>query len=473
MEKGYRPLMITTCCQGEGILSTTTLGTSSSGKDKGPSIMSSLVSPARSALVRKHKVAYVACPKPQKGTFSKLIYDEIKARNPPGRFLKQHPKTKLWHVIGEKKALDKTRQALREGAPDIQKELVVETSPPTNQPEYTSVMPQHAQHAYHAPNLHTSPVKVSMGGTRNTSCSLNSYPLQMAQHLTMIRGAPNQGFQISPTRYDQYASSLSPLPHHPHAGFMPIMHQGTMNQGPHEIVLPALFPPPFQNQSLQRSPTYAQQHSMQNYGQQQQPQMHMAPTPGTHTVRPNSSQMNMPIPNMNTSAQIGRPRWENVRSISMTEENEDIAPLASESKYSTMFSTRNGNKETQDHHHQGNTSSLDAALTSDYRSNRPKATANNSQRSLMSLSVDGMGTSQDLGDTNYLSALFNSSLKISGNKPSAMKTNATSSSQLSGTMEMSVNTLEGDQLSDFGDSAFIKMTESQAEMSFGNVFEER
>ena len=75
------------------------------------------------ALVRKHKVAYVACPKPQKGKFSRLIVDEIRARNPPGRFLKQDPNTKLWHDIGEKKALDKTRQALREGAPEISKEL--------------------------------------------------------------------------------------------------------------------------------------------------------------------------------------------------------------------------------------------------------------------------------------------------------------------------------------------------------------
>lgn len=75
------------------------------------------------ALVRKHKVAYVACPKPQKGKFSRMIYDEIRSRNPPGRFLKQDGSTKLWYDIGEKKALDKTRQALREGAPDIMKEL--------------------------------------------------------------------------------------------------------------------------------------------------------------------------------------------------------------------------------------------------------------------------------------------------------------------------------------------------------------
>ena len=82
------------------------------------------------ALVRKHKVAYVACPKPQKGTFSQIIVDEIKSRNPSGRFLKQDAATKLWYDIGEKKALDKTRQALREGAPDIHKELVGEAPTP-------------------------------------------------------------------------------------------------------------------------------------------------------------------------------------------------------------------------------------------------------------------------------------------------------------------------------------------------------
>lgn len=75
------------------------------------------------ALVKKHKMSYVACPKPQKGKFSRMIVDEIKHRDPPGRFLKQDPDTKLWHDIGDKKALDKTRQALREGAPELLKEI--------------------------------------------------------------------------------------------------------------------------------------------------------------------------------------------------------------------------------------------------------------------------------------------------------------------------------------------------------------
>lgn len=73
------------------------------------------------ALVRKHKAAYCVCPKSQKGRFSRLIVDEIYARN--GRFLKQDATTRLWHDIGDKKALDKTRQALREGAPELLKEL--------------------------------------------------------------------------------------------------------------------------------------------------------------------------------------------------------------------------------------------------------------------------------------------------------------------------------------------------------------
>ena len=54
-------------------------------------------------LVHKHKLEYARCPKQQKGEFSHLIVAEIKARDPPGRFLKQDNKTKLWYDIGEKK----------------------------------------------------------------------------------------------------------------------------------------------------------------------------------------------------------------------------------------------------------------------------------------------------------------------------------------------------------------------------------
>jgi len=44
-------------------------------------------------------------------------------KSPPGRFLKQDKETGLWHDIGYKQALAKTRQALREGAPMIVKQI--------------------------------------------------------------------------------------------------------------------------------------------------------------------------------------------------------------------------------------------------------------------------------------------------------------------------------------------------------------
>eukprot|EP00978_Attheya_sp_CCMP212_P014389 scaffold36555_cov51-Attheya_sp.AAC.6 len=74
-------------------------------------------------LVKKYKKVYVTCPKAQKGKYSRLIVDQIFAMDPPGRFLKKDSETKQWGDIGEKKALDKTRQALREGAPELVKEL--------------------------------------------------------------------------------------------------------------------------------------------------------------------------------------------------------------------------------------------------------------------------------------------------------------------------------------------------------------
>ena len=58
-----------------------------------------------------------------KPIFATKIVEHIRGLNPPGRFLKQDPKTKLWYDIGNKKALEKTRQALREGAPDLAKHI--------------------------------------------------------------------------------------------------------------------------------------------------------------------------------------------------------------------------------------------------------------------------------------------------------------------------------------------------------------
>ena len=71
------------------------------------------------SIVAKYKLDYVSCPKSEKPKYAKLVVNEIYNLKPPGRFLKQDASTKLWNTISSKKAIDKARQALREGAPDI------------------------------------------------------------------------------------------------------------------------------------------------------------------------------------------------------------------------------------------------------------------------------------------------------------------------------------------------------------------
>jgi len=70
-------------------------------------------------LVKKHFLQYISSCKNDKCKYADLIIDEVSMRSPPGRFLRQNLDTKQWFSIDHKKALDKTRQALREGAPDI------------------------------------------------------------------------------------------------------------------------------------------------------------------------------------------------------------------------------------------------------------------------------------------------------------------------------------------------------------------
>jgi len=66
------------------------------------------------SLVKQHLAEYALTPKTDKPRIAGIIYTQIRLRDPPGRFLKQDPESKLWHEIGEQKAISKTRQALRE-----------------------------------------------------------------------------------------------------------------------------------------------------------------------------------------------------------------------------------------------------------------------------------------------------------------------------------------------------------------------
>ncbi len=81
-------------------------------------------------LVKAIKVEYVAAPKHQKYYYAELVVQTIKNLNPPGRFLQRKKNTsadadegELFYDVGDKEAINKARQALREGAPEIEAKL--------------------------------------------------------------------------------------------------------------------------------------------------------------------------------------------------------------------------------------------------------------------------------------------------------------------------------------------------------------
>jgi hypothetical protein len=70
-------------------------------------------------LVAANKETYVTLPKKQKMLLSKSIVNAIRSQGPPGRFLQKDNNTNLWYEVGDKRAEEKTSQALREGAPGM------------------------------------------------------------------------------------------------------------------------------------------------------------------------------------------------------------------------------------------------------------------------------------------------------------------------------------------------------------------
>eukprot|EP00934_Nitzschia_sp_Nitz4_P007855 Nitzschia sp. Nitz4//scaffold337_size18511//2857//4623//NITZ4_008779-RA/size18511-processed-gene-0.7-mRNA-1//-1//CDS//3329548307//7845//frame0 len=76
-------------------------------------------------IINSKKKEYLApsTKKLEKAHIAAAIVYDIRAMDPPGRFLKEDRDTGLWFDIGDVKAIKKTGQALREDAPDIRPEL--------------------------------------------------------------------------------------------------------------------------------------------------------------------------------------------------------------------------------------------------------------------------------------------------------------------------------------------------------------
>lgn len=59
---------------------------------------------------------YVCCERHEKICVSKAIVAAIRGQDPPGRFIEQDLVSGQWYDIGDRKAVDKTSHALRDGA---------------------------------------------------------------------------------------------------------------------------------------------------------------------------------------------------------------------------------------------------------------------------------------------------------------------------------------------------------------------
>lgn len=75
-------------------------------------------------LVRIKQEAYLKASKREKAGVAKEIVELVRDLSPSGRFLKKDSKNPgVWVEIGDRKAREKTSQALREGAPELREEL--------------------------------------------------------------------------------------------------------------------------------------------------------------------------------------------------------------------------------------------------------------------------------------------------------------------------------------------------------------
>jgi len=73
------------------------------------------------ALVKRHKGTYVCSTKAAKMKISRFIVHSVRSRK--GRFLEKDVESCLWFDIGDKKAMEKTSQALRDGAAPLRRQL--------------------------------------------------------------------------------------------------------------------------------------------------------------------------------------------------------------------------------------------------------------------------------------------------------------------------------------------------------------
>ena len=121
-------------------------------------------------LVKHHKLEYVSGTKQEKKQCSLTIYNKIRALDPPGRFLKYDSDTSTWKDIGEKDAIIKICQALREGAPSLRDSLKGEQAPSNSNVYLNQKEPMREETVIQSTVLAASkPVAEAVSSTKNIS----------------------------------------------------------------------------------------------------------------------------------------------------------------------------------------------------------------------------------------------------------------------------------------------------------------
>lgn len=167
-------------------------------------------------LVKALRLEYVKTPKPEKIFFGKLVVQHIQSLKPAGRFLQKDKDSGAYYELDDKKALDKTRQALREGAPELEKKikageiivpdfevhtLIIERS----QEVYKQTFPHGAVAPYHSQSSMSQYQSYSSQSYQSSNNTFTQPPPPLPQQAMNNGISPNQMPQINQdVHYNNY-----------------------------------------------------------------------------------------------------------------------------------------------------------------------------------------------------------------------------------------------------------------------------
>jgi hypothetical protein len=149
-------------------------------------------------LVNLNKSLYISCLKTEKLKISRSIVAAI--REQKGRFLERDAKKGTWYDIGDKKAIEKTSQALREGQPKLRAKMVEMGQMPPDQP--ANPIQQQLGNGVYAPRQTPSLGSIgSMGAASIGSFSVaNPYGMHgpMGSMVSMASTGSGNGMSMPP-----------------------------------------------------------------------------------------------------------------------------------------------------------------------------------------------------------------------------------------------------------------------------------